>query len=426
MSVSVDDEPMFALPDLESFRALRGAARDQAFMVIQVEKRRIAALEAAIITDVRTSVSYLDDRHHSVNAWVQAVTNCSRSAANQRVRAAAMLAELPDVAEAYAEGTVGDDQVNLLAGLHASPRCRDKLPDSQAELLEAARTQRARDFTLTCQRWEAANDPDGTMRDQEACRENRKISFAGLGAGFLFRAEGDALTGDMIREILRGHAEAELETDLAERSAIYGDHAAEHALARSPEQRAFDAFASIFFKGAGTNGTTERKPLIIIHCTPSVLTQAIREYFGTSTPPEEPSERFRLCETSSGAPVSLRDLAVAALIGKVQRIVSAPNGLTINLGRSTRLFTGSARDAVLLANDRCCWPGCGMRTGRIQVDHMSPWVALTGVTDPLNGAPMCGIHNRAKHNGNFTVKRDNAGWHLYRPDGTEVAPCGHG
>ena len=60
---------------------------------------------------------------------------------------------------------------------------------------------------------------------------------------------------------------------------------------------------------------------------------------------------MRLCETQSGAPVSLRDLAVAALIGQVQRIITDPAGHTIDLGRKSRLFVGSARDAVLLAGD---------------------------------------------------------------------------
>lgn len=131
---------------------------------------------------------------------------------------------------------------------------------------------------------------------------------------------------------------------------------------------------------------------------------------------------MRYCETDSGAPVDPRDLVIAALTGQVQRLVSNPAGLTINLGRRSRLFVGSARDAVLLAGKRCCWPGCDAHTGQLQIDHMSPWISLCGETDPLNGAPMCGHHNRAKHRGRFTVTRDQTGWHHYRPDGTEITP----
>ena len=133
-----------------------------------------------------------------------------------------------------------------------------------------------------------------------------------------------------------------------------------------------------------------------------------------------------MCQTASGAPVDPHDLVVAALIGRVRRVVTDKAGRVIDLGRTSRFFTGAAREAVLLSGDRCCWPGCEHRGEFIQIDHLTPFNGPGGggggETNPLNGGPMCGTHNRKKHSGRFTVIRDETGWHHYRPDGTEIAP----
>jgi hypothetical protein len=69
---------------------------------------------------------------------------------------------------------------------------------------------------------------------------------------------------------------------------------------------------------------------------------------------------------------------------------------------------------------RCYHPGCRTKTRRCQIDHRTEW-HRGGTTDPDNGAPGCGRHNRLKHHHRYTVHRDHHGhWHTYRPDGTEI------
>lgn len=293
-----------------------------------------------------------------------AVTNGRRGAANRRVQHAAVLAVLPKVAAAYAAGEIGVDQIQQFARLHANPRAADLLPPSEDALLGWAREWTAHDFEQACDRWLAFADPDGGHRDQEMSRENRKLGTAQLGAGFTLRAEGDALSGEIITEIQTKHAEAEFHADVAARAAQWGGDAAAHPLARTAAQRAYDGFVAALLKAAGTNATTDRKPLVIIHTTRWDFEQAIRTFMGVpEEAPTDTSPRLRWCATDAGAPVDPRDLVIAALIGRVQQIVSDPKGLTIHLGRQSRLFVGSARDAVLLAGRRCCWPGCDAPDG---------------------------------------------------------------
>ncbi len=84
-----------------------------------------------------------------------------------------------------------------------------------------------------------------------------------------------------------------------------------------------------------------------------------------------------------------------------------------------------ARLAAQLANTECFWPGCHVPVSRCQIDHLVPFTERDdggggGRTNPGNGGPACGKHNRHKEHGS-TVWRDPTGrWHTHRPDGTEI------
>ena len=128
----------------------------------------------------------------------------------------------------------------------------------------------------------------------------------------------------------------------------------------------------------------------------------------------------RRCETASGHQLDPNDMLAAALTGHVRRVVFDTAGVVIDLGRRSRLFTGSSRDAVMLGDRWCLWPGCDLRTGRCQTDHTTPWATGNGPTSPNNAGPACGRHNRWKQH-RYTTQRDPTGhWHTYRPDGTEI------
>jgi hypothetical protein len=129
----------------------------------------------------------------------------------------------------------------------------------------------------------------------------------------------------------------------------------------------------------------------------------------------------RRCETTGGILLDPDDVIAAAMAGHVRRVVFDSAGVVIDMGRKRRLFTGAAREAVLLQSGRCIWPGCCLPSGRCQADHEQEWVAHHGATRPGNGSPLCGRHNRWKNRG-FRTRRDtNGNWHTYRPDGTEIA-----
>ncbi len=81
------------------------------------------------------------------------------------------------------------------------------------------------------------------------------------------------------------------------------------------------------------------------------------------------------------------------------------DGVVLEQGRKSRLFTGPARAAVM-KRDRgtCIFPGCEHRKW-VDVHHIWHWTK-GGPTDPWNGAVLCGFHHRLVHEGGFSLDHD--------------------
>ena len=418
---------------MNEFSKLGGAQRDDVFMNVEREIRRLHAVRSTMIAAVASNSSFVDDGHHSPTHWLQAVANCARSTAARQVNMAAMLLELPGAALAASQGDIGDDQLRLLLKLFLNQRGRQALAESESEamLVGYAVSLTLRDFAQVCERWLAHVDPDGNIRDHELSRQARRVTNAQVGAGHVLTAQGDALSGDIITRILDEQARVELDRDRADLVAAYGDSANQHPLARTARQRRYDALLSIVLKGAAAASSPAgfADPLVNIVTNVETLNAVVQSHFGSLGPPmanppmthpPATSERMWLCQTVSGVPLAPADLLVAVLLGQIRRVVVDSVGRVIDLGRRSRLFTGGAREAVLLGGGRCCWPGCD-RVGD-QIDHVAPWARAGGFTVPKNGAPMCGAHNRYKHSAQTTVVREVDGWRHHRSDGSEIAP----
>jgi hypothetical protein len=108
-------------------------------------------------------------------------------------------------------------------------------------------------------------------------------------------------------------------------------------------------------------------------------------------------------QLDSGAavpPSALRRLACGA--GVLPTVLNGV-GVPIDLGRTRRLFSGAARQAVLIRDGGCAFPGCDRPQRWCDVHHINSW-SDGGSTDLDNGVALCGFHHRLVHQGDWTVR----------------------
>lgn len=87
-----------------------------------------------------------------------------------------------------------------------------------------------------------------------------------------------------------------------------------------------------------------------------------------------------------------------ALDHRIARCVLDSPSRRVDLGRTQRLFTGAARDAIRWRDRHCQAPGCRRPARWCDIDHIVEW-QHGGSTTPTNGQLLCAQHHRAKSDG---------------------------
>lgn len=95
----------------------------------------------------------------------------------------------------------------------------------------------------------------------------------------------------------------------------------------------------------------------------------------------------------------------------------------LDLGRTVRLFTGQVRQALILRDGGCAFPGCDAPPARCEGHHLTPWWA-GGKTRLDNGVLLCPHHHdivepdpRAPAGSRWTIELDDHGLPQVRPPG---------
>jgi len=421
---------------VRDFGELRGLERDEALMIVARTARWCVAELGRMVGAVIDNGSFEDDGHANPRAWLQAVMNCSRQDAGALVSTARMLRDLPEVAGELYDGALGESQLREIKRLYSNVKCRAPLIDGGQDVLAFwASRMPFDDFTQLTARAKAVADPDGRNRDHDRAHAERNVSTAIVGADFFLHARNGTAAGAEMITILDQFVEEEFQADLAELKQRCGENAPMIMLRRTAGQRRADALSRIFKTAAAATGTVDLGGAVVNFVTdPHTFATAVTDLFGL-TPGIDPGvaadlsgqelfarARTYRSETTDGIPVDPRVIAAAALNGRMRRVIIDAAGVPVDVGRTRRFFTGPLREVLMMLWQRCFWPGCDLPAGRCEIDHLTGFTKPGGETRAGNGRPGCDRHNRLKEHG-FTIWCDNTGYiHVYRPDGTEIAP----
>lgn len=408
-------------PDDDTLESMTPAEREACWRELDLERVAAEVRLARFAHRLGDGGFHLVDGHRSLRGFGRAACNWSTGEAARFERLGRLLACFPQVCDAVDAGELGSPQMHLLAKLAANPRVRDHLDEAIGLLVTQACTLNFDDLVIAVARWESLADEDGTGDRHDKAQRNRTANLHVDEYGFVLDANGATTVGVQLKEILDAFTHAEFLQDWETGVAEHGDEMCPARMARSDTQRRADALHAVFLAatGGGAGAATGAGLTVNLVIGYDRFQRELTTMLGGQPAPLDALDLWQPSETVDGYQLDPRDVVVAAAMGHVRRVVVDSAGVAVDVGRRQRLFTGPLRDAVMLSSARCVWPGCSRPTSQCQADHVLPHVN-DGPTNAINGAPMCGHHNRWKTSG-YTTRRDSdRHWHHHRPDGTEI------
>jgi hypothetical protein len=395
-------------PTRDQIAALSARERMQLAHQLNRAEQVLLATQVDLLDVMEAEGDHLADGHRRIANLLVAQTNTSHTAANAKVKVMKALRLLPEVRKRLGEGEFGVAQIESIATAYGNPRVRDYLPTIEDQLLDWVELAHD-EFDGCLVEFVRLADADGAEQRDTARHERRTFHLSQIGNGYAGTFGCGNAQGAVINKVLDHFTTKEFEADWAEAKARVGAGVTKLDRARSAEQRRIDALQAVCLAAAAASpGLQAPAPLVNLVMDTRTCDEII-EYAvtGVRPAPDLTDIASRRCHTDDGIRIPDRDALAAMLQGRTRRLVVNEQGVTIDLGRRKRLFTGNARDAVMLRSIRCVSAGCDVPASKCEADHLEPW-AQHGQTNANSGAPHCDHHNRWKTRG-FTTHADDTG-----------------
>ena len=306
--------------------------------------------------------------------WLNWQCGINRSTAQDKLRTARALHDLPQIEEAFKRGDLSYSKVRAL--------CRVAAPMNETDLLDYALGATAAQVEGYCRRLRNGD------REQSAVDARRQLERRSLYRSF--REDGSGcICVELPREDVELVMQA-LDRVAGELPQVEGRSLFATA-ADALVQMARDALAG----GAGAGSAADQFQ-VVVHVDES----ALRNEGGISDLPVE-SVRRLCCD------------------GSLIPIVENGEGEPLSVGRKQRTIPVGIRRALAARDRGCCFPGCS-HDRWVDAHHIQHWVD-GGETSMENLMLLCTHHHRLLHEGGYNIhRRANGTCHFLRPDGRPV------
>jgi hypothetical protein len=355
---------------------------DELREAITAQQRRVRVEQARLTALVHAAVA----RGIATPGHIAVRCRIGKSAAKRLVSNGHALQRMPEVAEAFDAGDIGEEHVAVLAA--ARSFAPEAFAKREAELVEDATRLRYDVFRRRVDYFRQEAEPDDVERDAQSSFDARHLHAS--------RTFGDTVRIDATMEPVGGSVwlnelhriERELfEDDWAEARAAYGERATVDNLGRTSAQRRHDALVEMATRSAAMPADARR---------PRYLLTVLVGY---------ETMKGRICELADGTVLTPGQVVPLLRNADVERAVFGPDGRVIDLGRRSRLFTGGARRAAQVSELECTEDTCDVRYERCEVDHTLPWAA-GGRTDQDNARLRCPTHHPGRRRAPPRVSAD--------------------
>ncbi|MEM9203879.1 MAG: HNH endonuclease signature motif containing protein [Actinomycetota bacterium] len=378
------------------FNACTPRDRRQALAAVARLESQMMALKGAVVDAYDRHHDWSGYGHPSAATGVRETAKMPMHAARQAVSLGRAVRGMPITWAALADGSL--TTAHALRLRVAAKRAA--FAESEALLVDQAKTLRWRDWLTAIAYWESLadddespdpGDPNALDSDEAKARLSVTQGFDGTGhiEGRLgpvgFEAFSEALRrieNDLFADEWRATKEQ------------VGPDAVPADMPRTAGQRSAAALVEMAHRAITAPADGKRPlPLIVIHTDPDTFNRELARLIGVDEP--EPLGTTRMHELASGTIVEPTAVSRAALHGDVRRLIYRSPSHVLDYGRAVRLFTGPLRQAIIHAARTCAAEGCEVPASRCEVDHVVEWDDH-GVTAAHNAQPLCRADHRHK------------------------------
>jgi hypothetical protein len=351
-------------------------ADGESIVTLQRELARLESLVTTAVAEFDTWGEWATEGARTPAAWLTTRCRVSGAEARRQVRRGRRLRQLPVCAGAWSRGELTSAQVDVLIGL-AKPVTEEALSRDEEILVGEACTLHHDQFVRLAAYWEQLADPDGIEAEDRARVERRDVYLTQSLDKMWFGAMTlDLVSGTVVAGELDRLEHALFEADWAEAKASLGREPRADELARTSGQRRSDALVEMATRSQTAPADGRR---------PAPLFTVLVGY---------ETLHGRVLELAGGGVLSPGSLLPWLDQAYLERAVFQPGG-RVEVGTTTRLFTGATRRAIELRDRECTHPYCDKRLEDCEVDHIVPY-ADGGPTTQENGRLLCGFHNRLR------------------------------
>ncbi|MCH9004741.1 MAG: DUF222 domain-containing protein [Proteobacteria bacterium] len=316
--------------------------------------------------------------------WLHYRCDLSMNAAREKVRVAHALKTLPDIATAFATGTLSYSKVRAMTRV------------TNAGIEDALLS-----FALKTT----------TARVEERCRELRCGTADSVAEANRSHANRSLrMHRDPVRGTITITVELPLEAGELIDKAL--DRARESSIASGPE------FAEESWAAQQADAlVTMAKSYLSGHRESS--TAASDNYQVTVH-----VDRTALSDGKGRSGLPIESVKRLCCDGETIVIVEGEHGEPLNVGRKTRTVPTAIKRALWSRDKGCVFPGCSHQRF-VDAHHIQHWSA-GGETSLDNLLLLCTRHHRLVHEGGFAIAKDYLDrWYFKRPDGQAVPQCGY-
>jgi hypothetical protein len=317
----------------------------------------------------------------STAAWLRWKTGMREGEARATIEAGEVTEMLAATGEAWRAGGISSGAAKAIVGARVEGH-DDALRAVEADLLELARSD-LRTLRRASQHFRKCALADGT---EPGARNGLYLAKTYEGVTVL-NGEFEDLAGETVVTAIHAYTDPPTDADT-----------------RSTAQRRADAFVRVCEVALAQTGNPERdRAQVSVVIDWATLTRGAPG---------------RLDGLFTG-PIHERDIERLLCDCEVSRVVTGPDGLPLDVGRSRRTPPPAIKRAVIARDGGCAFPGCDRPAGFCQVHHVVHWTR-GGRTAVHNLVLLCDRHHHVVHLAGWIVKFDGQELVVIRPNGTTV------